>query len=137
MRAEDEKAKVFAEGVLRDALQGFIGTIADLEAVKHEVAKTLERLRCSGEPGIIDAFEADVDVIRDTVHVKFKQEGFLLAFRGPFYPWLEDGVVHVTGWFGDYQVRACDYVEVSSESGRAEGGITCLTCLILNIATDT
>jgi hypothetical protein len=122
--------------VQRELVRGLshhIGTKPDPEAVKASVQK------------VLDGFVADkklvsgaiVDVIGDTIRLKLQQPSFvsqiLPALEGPYQPWPDvDGLVHVGGRLGKWNVRVCDFQRLENAPGHDDMVLTCLSCLTSN-----
>lgn len=120
--------------VQRELVRGLshhIGTRPDPEAVKSSVQKALDGLvankqRISG---------AVVDVVGNTIRMKLQQPSLLHeilpVLEGPYYPWPDvDGLVHVGGKLGDWNVRVCDFQRLENGPGPSTMAVSCLTCLI-------
>jgi hypothetical protein len=78
--------------------------------------------------------EVIAEVVGDTIKMKLKQPSFineiLPVLEGPYEPWPDiDGLVHVGGRLGNWNVRVCDYQRLESSPGHRDMVLTCLTCL--------
>lgn len=122
-----QAAAIIQQG-LNKALAAHIGAPMDPAAVKKSVNDFLGKLG----PGV----EAEVsEVVGDMIRMKLKQPSFasqiIAKLEGPYWPWFEDGLVHVMGRVGDSNVLVCTFADVAV-GGYSEPGlvISCLRCLV-------
>ncbi len=132
----DDDTKKTMDLVQRELVRGLshhIGTKPDPEAVKASVQKVLDGL-VSNKKLISGAV---VDVVGDTIKMKLQQPSLireiLPVLEGPYHPWPDvDGMVHVGGKLGEWDVRVCDYQRLQNAPGHPDMVVSCLTCLTLN-----
>lgn len=126
---DDLKKKFeFVEREFAKAMSHHIGEKIDKNAVQATVAAFLEKLSERSE-----VIVSDVEVVGDTLKYSFANP-IRPVFKGPYAHWLEDGVVHIVGRIGAFDVKACDFKRIRpGDYGHPSMMVTCLTCVTLSI----
>ncbi len=137
---ETQKAIDFVSNELKDALRETLGapvTMDTLDNAKASIQKFFDKLSKDQGVGVSEVSVEAAGFIKYKLQQPSLMEQILPTMKGPFMTWEEEGVVHVAGRLGNYEVRICDWKQLSPGGYGCPGMmITCLGCLTNQHATN-
>ncbi len=128
---EVKKTMDFLQREIARAVSGHLGEKLNkdsLDNVKASIQGFLDKLSKDQRMVV-----SDITIVADTIRYKLQQqsmgEAIFPTVKGPFTSWFQNGLVHLVGQFGNYDVCVCDYGRLSPEGYRCSEMLTCLECL--------